>query len=52
MALAPTDRISGRTWAYGESHFALHALGGIDLEIAKGEIVVFLCPLAAANPRF
>lgn len=43
-ATEPTFRVSNLTKVYGSGHSAVHALRGVDLEIAKGEIVVLLGP--------
>jgi putative ABC transport system ATP-binding protein len=40
----PAFRSKALTKTYGQGHSAVHALRGVDVEIAKGEIVVLLGP--------
>jgi putative ABC transport system ATP-binding protein len=49
---APLFRIRGLTKVYGEGAAAVHAIRGIDLEIANGEIVVMLGPSGSGKSTF
>jgi len=46
-APSPLFKVRGLTKVYGEGAAAVHAIRGIDLDIAAGEIVVMLGPISA-----
>jgi putative ABC transport system ATP-binding protein len=51
-ATLPLFKVSGLTKVYGEGAAAVHALRGIDLDIATGEIVVMLGPSGSGKSTF
>ncbi|MDP2619624.1 MAG: ABC transporter ATP-binding protein [Hyphomicrobiales bacterium] len=50
--VSPLFRIRGLTKVYGEGAAAVHAIRGIDLDIAAGEIVVMLGPSGSGKSTF